>query len=300
MMKLAFLLQCHKNPDQVNMLIKTLTHPDIDFYVHVDKKSDISTSIDTSSGNVFLIPDAYRVDVKWATYSQVEAAISLIKYASSKNNYNFYWQISGQCFPLVDSATIVNFLASQKGSNFIELFKSKWNGAGIQTTYDKTNDIYFPDWMFKQDFLHRIIRRGWVEITGGYGKTYSIFKKHNPCGIKYYYGSCWWCLSGDFIQYCLKYIFDNTDYCESYKHTSCPDESFFQTLLMNSTYAETQKDYLHYIDWSEGKSSPKTLTCDDLDKMFLSGKLMARKIDSEYDRNIIPEIKKRIGMTEKR
>ena len=75
-MKLAFLLQCHKNPDQVNMLIKTLTHPDIDFYVHVDKKSDISTSIDTSSGNVFLIPDAYRVDVKWATYSQVEAAIS--------------------------------------------------------------------------------------------------------------------------------------------------------------------------------------------------------------------------------
>jgi hypothetical protein len=34
--------------------------------------------------------------------------------------------------------------------------------------------------------------------------------------------------------------------------------------------------------------------------MFSSGKLMARKIDSEYDRNIIPEIKKRIGMTEKR
>ena len=64
---------------------------------------------------------------------------------------------------------------------------------------------------------------------------------------------------------------------------------------MNSPFSENRTDYLHYIDWSEGKNSPKTLTCGDLDKMFSSGKLMARKIDSEYDRNIIPEIKKRIG-----
>lgn len=294
-MKLAFLLQCHKNPFQINTLIKTLNHPDIDFYVHIDKKSNIRQSIDLSGGNVYILPDEYRVDVRWATFSQVEAAISLLKYASLNGKYDFYWQISGQDFPLVNSQSIVEFLERNMKSNFVELFVSKWNGANIQTTYDKTNDMIFPDWMFKQDFMHRIIRRGWVEITGGYGKIYSIFKKKNIEGIKYYYGSCWWYLSGKFVEYCLAYLNEKPEFYESYKKTSCPDESFFQTLLMNSKYAGTRKDYLHYIDWSEGKSSPKILVCDDFDKIFSSGKLMARKFDIDVDPKIIEKIQNKIS-----
>lgn len=237
-MKLAFLLQCHKNPFQINTLIKTLNHPDIDFYVHIDKKSNIRQSIDLSGGNVYILPDEYRVDVRWATFSQVEAAISLLKYASLNGKYDFY---------------------------------------------------------FKQDFMHRIIRRGWVEITGGYGKIYSIFKKKNIEGIKYYYGSCGWYLSGEFVEYCLAYLDEKPEFYESYKKTSCPDESFFQTLLMNSKYAGTRKDYLHYIDWSEGKSSPKILVCDDFDKIFSSGKLMARKFDIDVDPKIIEKIQNKIS-----
>ena len=58
---------------------------------------------------------------------------------------------------------------------------------------------------------------------------------------------------------------------------------FFQTLFMNSPYADTKKEYLHYIDWSERKSSPKNLSINDLPEMLKSGKFMARKIDGDFE-----------------
>lgn len=40
-MKLAILLLCHKNPEQVNLFLETLRHPDIEFFIHIDKKTDM-------------------------------------------------------------------------------------------------------------------------------------------------------------------------------------------------------------------------------------------------------------------
>ena len=66
-------------------------------------------------------------------------------------------------------------------------------------------------------------------------------------------------------------------------NTNCPDESFFQTLLMNSPYSNTQKDYLHYIDWSQNQNSPKDLSLDDYSLIKNSSKLFARKINENYE-----------------
>lgn len=44
-MKLAILLLCHKNAEQINLFLQTMKHPDIDFYIHVDKKSHITDQI---------------------------------------------------------------------------------------------------------------------------------------------------------------------------------------------------------------------------------------------------------------
>ena len=64
---------------------------------------------------------------------------------------------------------------------------------------------------------------------------------------------------------------------------------------MNSKFAFSRREYLQYIDWSEGNSSPKTLKCSDLDKVFSSNKFMARKVDKDFDEKIITEILKRIN-----
>lgn len=145
-MKLAFLIQCHKNADQINQLIGALSHPDIDLYIHVDKKSEITQQIRINNSNVTILSDEERVDVRWGTFSQVQATLNLLK-RSYRKKYDFYWLISGQDFPLVSAESIIMKLSSTKGEyNFINLFVSKNNGAKKCTNFDKRNEIIFPAW----------------------------------------------------------------------------------------------------------------------------------------------------------
>ena len=44
-MRIAILIQCHKNPKQINLLLERLNHPDIDCYLHIDKKADFADKI---------------------------------------------------------------------------------------------------------------------------------------------------------------------------------------------------------------------------------------------------------------
>lgn len=174
-MRLAFLMQCHKNPEQINMLIGYLNHPNIDFYIHVDKKSNITSEITKGQDNVIILPEEQRVDVKWGTFSQVQATLNLLKYAYMSNTYDFYWVISGQDFPLVSAESIIQFLSNNMNRNYMDLFISKNNGARHSTNYDKRNQIVYFEWMFKRDLKHRLLRRSWVEITGGYNYTFPVF-----------------------------------------------------------------------------------------------------------------------------
>lgn len=292
-MKLAFLMQCHKNPKQINMLIEYLNHPNIDFYIHVDKKSDVSSQI-IKKGSVIILPEEQRVDVKWGTFSQVQATLNLMNYAYKREKYDFYWLISGQDFPLASADQIISFLDSNLDSNYIDLSISKNNGALYDTNFDKRNQIVYYSWMFKRDFKHRLLKRIWVEITGGYNRTFRVFLRKNYLDFKFYFGSSWWCINGAFFTYVINYLETHMEYVNFFKKSCCPDESFFQTLIMNSDYAGSRREHLLYVDWSESNSSPKTITCKDLSKAFNSGKFFVRKIDMEKDNQVIPEILKRI------
>lgn len=73
-MRIAILIQCHKNPKQINLLLERLNHPDI------DKKADFADKI-IHRGNVFVLPDEQRVSVEWAQISQVTATLNLLNTA---------------------------------------------------------------------------------------------------------------------------------------------------------------------------------------------------------------------------
>lgn len=293
-MKIAVIMQCHKNPEQINRLIDALSHPEIDIIVHVDKKSSITSGIDTNGKAVTFVPDEKRIDVKWGTFSQVEATLSLLDVAMGQNNYDYYCLISGQDFPTVSANELVSSLRDNSPTNYVNFFTSKNHGAGKSTNYDKRNEIVFKEWMFGRGLFYRILRRSWVQITGGYSHTFAIFKRKNVCNLPFYFGSSWWCLTGDTVKYIMSYIKEHSEYIAFFKKSSCSDESFFQTLVMSSPFSNDLSDYLHYVDWSEGKSNPKILTSADLDTVFRSGKPLARKIDTGVDKNIIDEMLIRI------
>lgn len=84
MMKVAFLMLCHKNPKQINLLLKALKHPQIDVFIHVDSKNEnIREDIEKSDG-VYLLPKKDCVDVQWAQFSEVKATLNLLNAAISE------------------------------------------------------------------------------------------------------------------------------------------------------------------------------------------------------------------------
>ena len=106
------------------MLLEALNHPDVEIYVHVDKKSDIGSEIKTSS-QIHILPDKYRVDVRWGQFSQVQPTLNLLAYASHQDQYEHYWLCSGQDYPIRPISEIVSVLHSKPDVNFLQIASSK-------------------------------------------------------------------------------------------------------------------------------------------------------------------------------
>lgn len=133
-MKIAILIQCHKNPKQINLLLERLNHPDIDCYLHIDKKADFTDKI-IHRENVFVLPDEQRVSVEWAQISQVTATLNLLNTAVAgiRGGYDYYWLISGQDWPLRSADKIVKFFEEHNGTNLFSI--------GIVKTMEVINKI---------------------------------------------------------------------------------------------------------------------------------------------------------------
>ena len=152
MSKQAILIQCHKNPEQVNMLLDALQHPDVGIFIHVDKKSDIGSLLRTSS-QIHILPDKYRVDVQWATFSQVRATLNLLRYASHHGEYEHYWLCSGQDYPIKPIDDIVQFLHSKPDTNFIQIWDSKNSiGGGYREQLRQTYGYLFSGICFGKQY----------------------------------------------------------------------------------------------------------------------------------------------------
>lgn len=294
-MKLAILLLCHKNANQINLLLETLKHPDINFYVHVDKKANIVNQI-IKRPDIHVLPDNLRVDVKWSGFSMIEATLNLLRAACKDKQCDYYWLCSGQDFPLVSSQQIIQYFQNHKGENFISYWPSfHFNNNSRENHLDKRNALFFPEFLMDRSLIKRIVKRIYIEVSGGWNYTLPVFRRKDKfTTVPFYYGPQWYALTDEFVQWALHYIKVNPWYSEGYKNSLTPDESFFQTLLMLSPFKRKKHDYLHYIDWSprEGKpkNSPNTLTISDFEKMKESGYLMARKFDMDVDEKIIKKL----------
>lgn len=67
----------------------------------------------------------------------------------------------------------------------------------------------------------------------------------------------------------MDYCSLNRDYVKRFKWTSCCDEIFFHTIVMNSPYAEQIcPNDLRYVDWNrkhEGETLPRILDESDFE-----------------------------------
>lgn len=250
-MKLAILLLCHKNAKQINLFLKTLKHPDIEFFIHMDKKANIIGQL-IKRPDIHVLPDNLRVDVKWSGFSMIEATLNLLKEAYKTTQFDYYWLCSGQDFPLKSADQIIAYFSQHVGRNFISLRPSyNYQNDHHENHLDKRNVMKYPEFLMDRTFTKRVLKRLYIEVSGGWNSTYYIFRRKDKFStLSFYFGPQWIAITDSFTKWLLSYLSDNPWYEEGYKSSLTPDESFFQTLFMMSPYKETRHDYLHYVDWT--------------------------------------------------
>ena len=282
-MKIAFLVLCHKNPKQINLMLDALNNEDVDFYIHIDKKSNIKNEI-TKRGNVYILSDDYRLDVKWGENQMVCATINLLKEAYKNNKYDYFWLISGQDFPIKSISSIKEYLEMNNGSNYIDIMSTEGKN---YRKFLKRNELMYPKFLIQCGFFPSLLRKLYKIFTGGATRTL-IFKRKNTTGLKFYFGSQWWTLTNECVTEMLDII--NENIVNYYENCIIPDESFFQSVFMSTSFFNTRKDILTFLDWSDNGSHPKNLDINDYERLMSSEKMLARKFDSSIDSKILDKI----------
>lgn len=95
-----------------------------------------------------------------------------------------------------------------------------------------------------------------------------------------YYGFIWGSYPKTVVKYCIDYIAKNPKFLKDLKTCKIPEELCFQTILMNSEYADKVTDNnLRFWNMSTGDGSgPGYLSEADLGSMRKSDALFARKV----------------------
>lgn len=271
-MRFAYLLLVHKEPVQVAALVEALGENAVCF-IHVDAKSDIIAFEQALKPYARRIHWASkRVEIHWGGFSMIEATATLIHdYLSIGPAADYVHLLSGQDFPLLSSLQIEAFFEKHVAarSNFMEYFS-------------------IPDGRWADNGLERF-DYAWCIDEMGLEQAEKRVKQQVDCGLKreklpeiacFYGGSQWWSLTHECVAYLAQRAQPGDPSYEFFRKVKIPDESFFQTLLLNSEWAPTiVNDNLRYIDWTSGPEYPKLLRESDRWKWQTARKLWGRKFD---------------------
>ena len=276
--RVAFIMQCHKNPEQIHLLTQSLKKLyDCQVFVHLDKKSQgIRSQLQT--GELILLPEERSVDVRWSKFSQCEATLALMEaVVSSGKEFDYVWLISGQDMPIAPDRLPL------PAQPYIEVMGPE---NPMYQAFSKRNDIYYPEWMMERTTVARIERKIIQYASGGRGKTWKIFRRN--LGVPYYFGSSWWCLPYGCVKEMMEILEKDVRFTAFFRNAINSDESFFQTLFMRTAYAGRQQPIPVYIDWSQGLASPRTFTMNESAALKEAGEqyLLARKFDLAVDEQI--------------
>ena len=310
-MRLAYLITAYDQPEHLQRLVNALAAPGCEFHIHIDARVALAPFEEPlrDHPNVHFVPD--RVRIQWMGFSQVESILKLLAQAQ-ETGFDYCVLLSGSDYPIKSNSQIRAFY-----ENASEEFMTFW----------RLEDR--PSWAHKIQYWYPIdLIPIWGHSKGRepvywrrlfWGRFYK-YRRHMPrrrfpFAMVPYGGSDWWSLSGGCVREILDFVARNPRYGRFYRHTHCPSEMFFHTIVLNSSYATRvrnaaayrawsmatspeqkaseacmlkEDDFnLRYIDWSREREAPAILDDRDWEPLRRSHDLFARKFDSRISAGLL-------------
>lgn len=281
MSKQAILIMYHDDYDLLLKLLKLIDYKYIDIYIHVDKKVKDFDFLEikkiVKASKVYFTK---RLDVRWATYGQIECELELLKKASN-NNYQYYHLISGVDLPIRKIDDIYNFFKNQTqefvGFSPLETI-SELEISRIKYYHLFNNNYRSPNRIKRKIssiFYHGLLKFQKEIKINRLRKQSLIIRK----------GCNWFSITNDLV----KYVLSKENLIKKvFKYSHCADELFLQTLVYNSrfkdkVYCDGGNDCqgaMRLIDWQRG--TPYTFKEEDFELIKNSKMMFARKFSSRH------------------
>lgn len=301
---LHYFILAHKNPNQVGILVNRLTWKNNKIYIHVDKHCDIKDFLYLKEKAIFI---KKRTKINWGWFNMIKATIEWYKQILPKmNKGDHVILMSGQDLPIKSQNEIHDLFGQYPEKsmvNYHEDTKDHFNSNKNITKY-YFNDYLIPsriDNIFKfcikaikqdYDIVYRRRQAFWGIVNRISNmlpqKTYLI-KNYKPYG-----GSQRQAISYNHLKYILNFLetSEGRKFYKAFRYTNCPDERFFQMLLLNSKHRNEIENKLlwHITRTTKWSRSPDTLKISDFEILEKSEKLFARKFDIHIDSEIIKKI----------
>ena len=285
MRKHAFLLQVHNNKSQLIKLLEYLDYPDNDIYIHIDTKSRALDGIEAFEAKYSKIVFIPRIRVYWGGYSQIQVEMALLEAAMSNGQYVRYHMLSGADMPLVTEKQLHAFFDAHAATEFIHF---------DMVQDEKQIRKRLAQYHLLRDHIDRS-QRVLCGVEKGLLMAQKMLGMDRLRNSEFILrkGSNWFSITGN----CAKYVVSKANWIERYfKCTKCCDEVFLQTLIYNSEYKnnlfpKTQEiiyENMRLTDWVRG--NPYTFRMDDIELLFSSGYIFARKFDEKIDADVIDAI----------
>jgi hypothetical protein len=288
-MQQAILITAYKNYDHLEEIIKFFD-ANFELFIHIDKKSHITEDELNQLKKyscVKLISQKYKVN--WGSFNHLKSILYLTEQAL-KNPQNFFFHmISGHDFPIKKLTQFGTYFDKNRESEFINYFdvpKLGWanNGGLARLEYFNLYDVLDAKIPKQNGLIRRIIA---IQKRWNFKRPIGS----NMPGI--YGGSTWWSLSRSCVEYVLKYTKKNKFVLNRFKYTLCSEEFYFQTIIMNSPFANNVKNNsLRYIDWvARNGNNPAILDESDYEKILKTDAFFARKFEYPISSGILNNIK---------
>lgn len=287
-MILGFVVLAHREAEQLAMTLSALGHPSVRIYLHVDAGVDLgpfrSALSDRALEDVVLLP---RLRSLWGGIEAVDAALAGLARAVA-DGCDYVVLISGQDVPVWPIERIVQLFSSAPGRSYLSFFPlpdARWQHDGRLRTECYSYTVFGRrETCVPPGFPVRFSAKGW--LLNSLLRVRSAFKPPRtfPSCARAFGGSSWWNLSRAAAEYVLDFVEGHPDYRAYHEHTLCPDEIFFQSILLGTGFVhghEIVNDELRHMEWVEGASHPRDLSVEDVPGMLASGKPFARKVTGD-------------------
>lgn len=273
---IAYFLLVHRYPKQFKRLFKSIYAPGNQYVIHIDKSSGAGLAEDITT---FLLP-FQGVDVieskeaLWGGYSLVDAELrGMARLLEMDTRWTHYINLSGQDFPLKSQEYIRQFFAANPGKQFIRALDQS---------------LERPDTMNRISHLF-VEENGKMTATG---VARPFLKGDIP-----FIGTQWKAVTRSFCEHvCHDPSVER--FKDFYRNSFIADESFFQTVMMNSDgHGIVMNDDLRMIDWvpdGDIKLRPRNYVNSDFQRLERSRDLFARKFDAEEDDDILTSLERHI------